>query len=131
MNLGIESEKLEFKKSTSELNSPEMLKALINREGEPDYIINKLSVNQDLTFKVLKGLYIANDVKINNEKFEENLGLKTSDNKYNYMAELLADTNNISIKVVTFAGKDKSVMLKRTEYGGKCLLISVNNVLEI
>ena len=30
MNLGIESEKLEFKKSTSELNSPEMLKALIN-----------------------------------------------------------------------------------------------------
>ena len=130
MNLGIESEKLELKKSTSELNSPEMLKALINREGEPDYIINKLSVNQDLTFKVLKGLYIANDVKINNEKFEENLGLKTSDNKYNYMAELLADTNNISIKVVTFAEKDKSVMLKRTEYGGKCLLISVNNVLE-
>ena len=110
--------------------SPEMLKALINREGEPDYIINKLSANQDLTFKVLKGLYIANDVKINNEKFEENLGLKTSDNKYNYIAELLADTNNISIKVVTFAGKDKSVMLKRTEYGGKCLLISVNNVLE-
>ena len=110
--------------------SPEMLKALINREGEPDYIINKLSVNQDLTFKVLKGLYIANDVKINNEKFEENLGLKTSDNKYNFMAELLADNNDISIKVVTFAGKDKSVMLKRTEYGGKCLLVSVNNVLE-
>ena len=107
-----------------------MLKVLINREGEPDYIINKLSVNQDLTFKVLKGLYIANDVKINNEKFEENLGLKTSDNKYNFMAELLADTNDISIKVVTFAGKDKSVMLKRTEYGGKCLLVSVNNVLE-
>lgn len=51
--------------------SPEMLKALINREGEPDYIINKLSVNQDLTFKVLKGLYIANDVKINNEKKSE------------------------------------------------------------
>ena len=110
--------------------SPEMLKSLINREGEPDYIINKVSSNQNLTFKKLKELYLLNDIKINNDKFEENLGLFTNDNKYNYMAELLADKNDISIKVVTFAGKDKSVMLKRTEYGGKCLLLSVNNVLE-
>ena len=107
-----------------------MLKSLINREGAPDYIINKVSSNQNLTFKKLKELYLLNDIKINNDKFEENLGLFTNDNKYNYMAELLADKNDISIKVVTFAGKDKSVMLKRTEYGGKCLLLSVNNVLE-
>ena len=110
--------------------SPEMLKALINREGEPDYIINKPATNQNLTFKMLKGLYLSNDKKINNDKFEENLGFKMSDNKYNFMAELLADENNISIKVVTFAGTDKSVMLKRTDYGGKCLLLSINNVLE-
>ena len=110
--------------------SPEMLKSLINREGEPDYIINKVSSNQNLTFKKLKELYLLNDIKINIDKFEENLGLFTHDNKYNFMAELLADKNDISIKVVTFAGKDKSVMLKRTEYGGKCLLLSVNNVLE-
>lgn len=110
--------------------SPEMLKALINREGEPDYIIQKESTNQDLTFKMLKGLYLSNDVKINNDKFEENLGLLTNNKKYNLMAELLADRNDLSIKVVTFAGKDKTVMLKRTDYGGKCLLLSVNNVLE-
>ena len=58
-----------------------MLKALINREGEPDYIINKPATNQNLTFKMLKGLYLSNDKKINNDKFEENLGLKMSDNK--------------------------------------------------
>lgn len=110
--------------------SPEILKALINKEGEPDYIVQKTSSKQDLTFKMLKGLYISNDIKINNEKFEENLGLFTKDNQYNFMAELLADSNDISIKVVTFAGNDKTVMLKRTEYGGKCLLLSVNNVLE-
>ena len=110
--------------------SPEMLRALINKEGEPDYIVKKIASNQNLTFKMLKGLYLSNDVKINNEKFEENLGLLTDDNKYNFMAELLADSNDISIKVVTFAGNDKTVMLKRTEYGGKCLLLSVNNVLE-
>ena len=39
----------------------------------------------------------------------------------------ILDNNDISIKIVTFAGTDKSVMLKRTEYGGKCLLLSVNN----
>ena len=110
--------------------SPEMLKTLINREGEPDYIVNKVAFNQNLTFKMLKGLYLSNDIRINNEKFEENLGLKTYDNRYNLMAELLADSNDVSIKVVTFAGIDKTVMLKRTEYGGKCLLLSVNNVLE-
>ena len=110
--------------------SPEMLKVLINRDGEPDYIVQKPSLNQNLTFKMIKGLYLSNDIKINNEKFEENLGLYTNDNKYNFMAELLADLNDVSIKVVTFAGKDKTVMIKRTEYGGKCLLLSVNNVLE-
>lgn len=110
--------------------SPEMLKALINKEGEPDYIVRKIATKQNLTFKMLKGLYLSNDIRINNEKFEQNLGFLTNDNKYNYMAELLADSNDISIKVVTFAGNDKTVMLKRTEYGGKCLLLSVNNVLE-
>ncbi len=62
--------------------SPEMLKSLINREGEPDYIIQKESTNQDLTFKMLKGLYLSNDVKINNDKFEENLVLLTKITKY-------------------------------------------------
>lgn len=110
--------------------SPEMLKALINRDGEPDYIVQKESLNQNLNFKILKGLYLSNDLKINNDKFEENLGLLNNNKKYNLMAELLADKNDLSIKVVTFAGVDKTVMLKRTEYGGKCLLLSVNNVLE-
>ncbi len=110
--------------------SPQLLKALINREGEPDYIIQREASNQNLTFKMLKGLYLSNEININNEKFEENLGLLNNNNKYNLMAELLADNNNTSIKVVTFAGSDKTVMLKRTEYGGKCLLLSVNNVLE-
>lgn len=110
--------------------SPEMLKSLINKEGEPDYIIQKEAVNQNLTFRMLKALYLSNDIKINNDKFEENLGLLNNNKKYNLMAELLADKNDLSIKVVTFAGTDKTVMLKRTEYGGKCLLLSVNNVLE-
>ena len=56
--------------------------------------------------------------------------LLTNDGRYNYMAELLSDINDISIKVVTFRGNDKTVMLKRTEYGNKCLITAVNDVLE-
>ena len=50
--------------------------------------------------------------------------LLTNNGKYNYMAD------NINISFVTLAGVDKTVMLKRTEYGRKCLISSVNDVLE-
>lgn len=45
-------------------------------------------------------------------------------------AYLLSDRNSISLKVITFEGTDKSVMSKRTEYGGKCLLISISEVMQ-
>ena len=45
------------------------------------------------------------------------------------MAFLLADENDISIKVVTFAGKDKTNLIKRNEYGGTCLVTAVDKVL--
>lgn len=110
--------------------SPDMLYQLINSKGEPDLIIDEASKRTDLTFKILKGLFIINGFTLNNDQFENNMKLYTKNNQYNYMAELLADKNDISIKVVTFAGKDKTVMLKRTEYGNKCLISAVNDVLE-
>lgn len=110
--------------------SPDMLRELINSNGEPDLIVNEPTIRNDLTFETLKGLYLIKGHKINNEQFENNLKLYTNDGRFNYMAELLSDNNDISIKVVTFAGKDKTVMLKRTEYGMKCLISAVNEVLE-
>lgn len=108
----------------------ESLKALMYKDGEPDRTTYELADSQDLSFEILKNLYINHNLKINPKKFEENLGLLTMNGKYNKLAELLADVNKISIKVVTFKGTDKSIMLKRTEYGGKCLISSVNNVLD-
>lgn len=110
--------------------SPDMLYQLINSKGEADLIIDEASKRTDLTFKILKGLFIINGYNLNNEQFESNMKLYTKNNQYNYMAELLADINDISIKVVTFAGSDKTIMLKRTEYGNKCLISAVNDVLE-
>lgn len=106
------------------------LKALINRDGEPDLLTMKPASRQDLTFETLMNLYTNHGININRETFLENLGLLTNDKKYNMLAELLADKNDVDIKVVTFAGNNKAVMLKRTEYGGKCLLRAVQSVLD-
>lgn len=110
--------------------SPDMLRELINAKGEPDLIINEPTIRSDLTFNTLKGLFLIKGYKINDEQFERNMKLLTNDNRFNYMAELLSDKNDISIKVVTFAGTDKTTMIKRTEYGMKCLISAVNEVLE-
>lgn len=110
--------------------SPDMLRELINSKGEPDLIINEPTIRNDLKFETLKGLFLIKGHKINDEQFENNMKLYTNDGRFNYMAELLSDNNDISVKVVTFAGKDKTVMLKRTEYGMKCLISAVNEVLE-
>lgn len=110
--------------------TPDMLRELINAKGEPDLIINEPTIRSDLTFDTLKGLFLIKGYSINNNQFEKNMKLLTRDGRFNYMAELLSDINDVSIKVVTFAGVDKTVMLKRTEYGNKCLISAVNDVLE-
>ena len=45
------------------------------------------------------------------------------------MAYLLSDNNDISIKVVTFNGEDKTIMIRRNEYGNKCLMLAVDQVI--
>lgn len=78
-----------------------------------------------LTFKILKNYLLSNNVHINEETFLENFHLLTPDNKYNYLAEILADKNDISINVATFDSTDKSKYVGREEFGGKCLLLAM------
>jgi predicted HTH transcriptional regulator len=66
---------------------------------------------------------------INDESFEENLDLLTKNKKYNLLAELMSDENRISIKIARFQGKDKSVLLEKSEYGYQCLLVAVDRIL--
>ena len=56
---------------------------------------------QELTFNQLKIYYEGQGLQLN-ENFLKNLDLLTSDGKYNYNAFLLADENNVSIKVVKY-----------------------------
>ena len=109
--------------------SPEQLKSLMVKREEIDRIVRMEAEEQNLTFSQLKSIYITKGLTINNEYFEDNVGLVMEDGRYNYMAELLADKNDVSIKVVTFRGKDKREIVKRTEYGYRCLIVAMDQVI--
>lgn len=51
-------------------------------------------------------MFIEKKLTINNDKFNENMYFLIN-GKFNYLANLLADENDISIKVVRFDGLDK------------------------
>ena len=91
---------------------------------EPD-ICEMESYRQDLKFQILKNYLITHNYHFNDKTFETNLRLRTSSGKYNYMAFMLADKNDIVINVATFATTDKSKYLKRDEFGGVCLLYAM------
>ena len=69
------------------------------------------SPRQELTFNQLK-IYYEEHILMLNDNFLQNLDLLTSDGKYNYNAFLLADENNVSIKVVKYLGTDKMKLVK-------------------
>ena len=92
--------------------------------SEKASIENLESINQNQTFNELKQMYVNAGLTINDKNFEENLHLKIN-GKYNYLANLLADENDISIKVVRFSGNDKLNMVSRNEYGFKCLFVAM------
>lgn len=87
-------------------------------------IENLEAFNQNLSFNQLKQMYISRGLTINESNFNENMHFLVK-GKFNYLANLLADENDISIKVVRFEGLDKQKMVSRNEYGFKCLLISM------
>lgn len=102
---------------------------MVLERNNMDVITLIKSSRQDLTFNQLKNLYISKNITINQEYFEKNLYLYTPEGEYNLMAYILSDNNDLSIKVVKFDGNDKIHMGKLNEYGSKCLLVSINQVL--
>jgi predicted HTH transcriptional regulator len=84
--------------------------------------------HQDLTFRTLKIYFESKGLHLDDNTFKDNLNLLTKDGKYNKMAYLLSDKNDISIKVVLFGGIDKTVIINRNEYGGICLIDSLKKV---
>ena len=91
---------------------------------EPD--ITEIESNKkNFTFQILKNYLSSNNYHYNDSTFETNLGLRTKNGSYNLLAEILADKNDIVVNVATFATTDKTEYLKRNEFGGKCLLLAM------
>ena len=91
-------------------------------------LANIASPKQDLTFSQLKIYYEEKGYNIN-DNFLKQLNLIMEDGKYNYLAYLLSDINNISIKVATYSGNDAYDLIENEEYGYCCLVKSAKNVI--
>ncbi len=107
--------------------SPQQLRSLMLSVA--DSIVNIEANNQELTFEQLKTLYAGNNLTLRENTFQQNLNLLTRGGAYNLMASILADVNSYSIKVAVFQGTDKTNLIKRNEYGYKCMLVAVKQVL--
>lgn len=108
--------------------SPQQLRNLMLSVA--DSIVNIEANNQQLTFDQLKTLYAGNNLTLRENTFKQNLNLLTRAGTYNLMAGILADSNSYSIKVAVFRGTDKTDLIKRNEYGYKCMLVAVKQVLD-
>ena len=96
----------------------------------PEKSIRDIPVLRDnYTFNKLKQYLVSHGIHINEESFYKNFGLITADGKFNILADILADENMNSIKVAVFKGTDKSVFVKRNEYGFTCLIESLEKVI--
>lgn len=115
--------------SSDEKVSNELLRKMLISSSN-DLIKNIESADQDLTFNQFCSYFSSLGLYAPNKKeFFMSKGLYNKENKFNLMGYLLSDQSNVSIKVVKFEGKDKVAISSRTEFGNKCLLYSVNDVL--
>ena len=96
-----------------------------------DFIGEIESARQDLTFEKLTSILVSKGYHVvSTSALVKAKGLKNSDGKYNIMASILSDQSDISIKVVRFAGVDKTSMSQRTDFGNQCLLLALQQAMD-
>ncbi len=88
------------------------------------------SPSQKLTFDILKTSLREHGFHINDGTFLDNYKLLTSKGKYNFIADLFADENDISIKIARFEGTTKAKLIERTEYGYKSIILAIRRTLD-
>ena len=114
--------------SASEPMSVRMIEELFAKRTR-NSIGKIVSPRQDLTFAQLKIYYDAKGLQLN-DNFARNLELLNEDGKYNYVSYLMADNNNISIKVAKYAGVDRVDLIESNEYGYCSLIKATKAVLD-
>ena len=94
-------------------------------------IINTESIKQDLDFSSLLAYYVAKNLPLNQKSFKDNLHLYVPNTKkYNQMAYILSDNNEITCRVSIFNGKTKAdKQYALNEYGKKNILVTIDQIL--
>lgn len=113
-------------------SNEKMTTTLINkmfRSRTKESLKNIVSPIQDLTFRELKMYYIEKGFDVG-DNFERQLDFYTEDNKFNYIAYLLADNNKISVKVAKYVGDDVDEIEEYYEFGQCSLITATYRVLE-
>ncbi len=84
---------------------------------------------QDLSFEQLR-IYYEEKKKPLNKQFKKNLELLTEDGSLNYAGYLLADENNVSIKVAKYSGQNRVDLIENNEYGFCSQIKATKSVLD-
>lgn len=113
--------------SSSENMTTNMIEDLFSKRTR-NSLRNIISPKQELTFSQLKIYYEEKGYSINNN-FLKQLNLFTEDGKYNYIGYLLADNNDISVKVAKYAGTDHYDLIENEEYGFGSIVKTVKNII--
>lgn len=114
--------------SSTEKMSEEQIRHLYSNRTR-NSIRNIVSPIQQLTFSQLKIYYEENGYTIN-DNFLRQLDFVMEDGKYNYLAYLLSDNNNVSIKVATYFGSDAYDLIENEEYGFCSLIKATKKVID-
>lgn len=104
--------------------------AVILKNGIPT-IVNTPSTRQDLSFSQLKSYYLSKGLSINPDSFEENLSLFVpGSRRFNELAFILSDENDITCRVSVFSGKAKSdPQYSLNDFGKKAILLTIDQIL--
>lgn len=87
------------------------------------------SPNSSLSFEQLRIYYEEIGISLN-KHFKQNLELLTPDGKLNYVGYLVADKNNISIKVARYRENDRVDLIENNEFGYCSLIKACKSVLD-
>ena len=105
----------------------QLFKILSSKDDEIQSIPSKY---QNLTFTKLFGYYGSKGIVLNKNTFIKNLGLKTDENEFNLLAQLLSDNSHFPLRVSIFEGKTKgSNLFSVREFGNNCLLYTLEDIL--
>lgn len=113
--------------SIQSMNSELIIKEFSSRTKNS--LKNISSPNQNLTFTQLKIYYQEKGFNIN-DNFLKQLELYTPQGDYNYVAFLLADNNDISVRFAKYEDNTQYNLIENEDYGCCCIIKATQNILE-